>query len=237
MNVLFLGNSLIFYNDMPKLFEQLARAAGKDIFVDSVTKGSATISHFAAADDPLGIRAREMLAGRSWDYVIIEPSRRISPFEDSVLRAETQAAQVVRQLAAEAGAKILLYAVWGNNNGEVKEHIAEAPPRMPAVAVHPYPRREHTLFMHQVAHQIADVLGDAPIAEAGLAFERMLDIAGDTELYHTDLRHPSLAGSYLAACVIFCTIFGEKTEHIPYTAELTDCHTLQTVADAIVFGA
>ena len=88
MNILFLGNSLIFYNDMPAIFRDLATAGGQEVTVESVTKGSATMSHFACETDPLGIRAREMLASRPWDVVIIEPSRRITPFEETVLAAE-----------------------------------------------------------------------------------------------------------------------------------------------------
>ena len=47
MNILFLGNSLIFYNDMPAIFRDLATAGGQEVTVESVTKGSATMSHFA----------------------------------------------------------------------------------------------------------------------------------------------------------------------------------------------
>ena len=233
MNVLFLGNSLIFYNDLPHIFEQLARAGGKDVTVDSVTKGSATISHFASDTDPLGMRTRELLASRAWDYVIIEPSRRITPFEESVLRAETEAALTVQKLARSAGAKVLLYAVWGNNDGKVKECVAEAPPHMPFVGVHPYGRRDHALFLHQTSHRIAEALGGVPIAEAGLAFEKMIETHPDVDLYHTDLRHPSPAGSYLAACAIYHAMFGERTAGISYTAGLSDGQALQAAADAV----
>ena len=46
-SVLFLGNSLMFFNDMPQMFEEMATIAGKGVVVDSVTQGSATISLFA----------------------------------------------------------------------------------------------------------------------------------------------------------------------------------------------
>ena len=42
MNILFFGNSLIFYHDMPAIFRDLATAAGEEVTVESVTKGSAT---------------------------------------------------------------------------------------------------------------------------------------------------------------------------------------------------
>ena len=235
MNILFLGNSLIFYNDLPAMFERLARAAGKEITVGSVTKGSATVSHFASETDPLGQRAREALTAQRWDYVLIEPSRRITPFEDSVLQAETEAAKTVQQLAAQAGAEILLYAVWGNNDGVLRECVAEEPPHMPFVRPHPISRAAHTQFLHDTSHRISAALGGALIAEAGYAFENMIEADPTVELYHTDLRHPSPAGTYLTACTLLATLCGERTEGIPPTEELP-CTALQRVADATVLS-
>ena len=39
MNILMIGNSYTYYNDMPKILESLAIENGKDVRVDSVTKG------------------------------------------------------------------------------------------------------------------------------------------------------------------------------------------------------
>jgi hypothetical protein len=194
------------------------------------------MSHFASETDPLGIRAREILASRRWDYVIIEPSRRITPFEDTVMAAETAAAHTLKALAQEAGAKVLLYAVWGNRNGIVRECVAEAPPHMPIVADHPYSREDHELFLRQVSHRISDELGGATVIEAGKTFEALLARDESIELYHTDLRHPSPAGSYLVACVIYATIFGKPSAGIPYTYDLPCADTLQRIADETVLA-
>lgn len=236
MNILFLGNSLIFYNDMPAIFRDLATAGGEDVTVESLTKGSATISHFACETDPLGIRTRELLAERRWDYVIIEPSRRITPYEDTVLAAETEAALTLQALAEAAGAKVALYAVWGNRTGIVRECVAEAPPRMPFVADHPCTREDHEAFLRQVSHRISAELGDVPVIEAGKAFERLIARDCDIELYHTDLRHPSPAGSYLVACTVYATLFGKPSSGISYTYDLPCAGVLQRVADETVLG-
>ena len=236
MNILFLGNSLIFYNDMPTIFRDLATAGGVDVTVESITKGSATISHFAAPLDPLGIRTREMLASRHWDIVIIEPSRRITPYENTVLQAETEAAKTIKTLAEEAGAQVVLYAVWGNRNGIVRECVAEEPPRMPFVADHPCAREDHAAFLKEVSHRISDELGGVPVIEAGDAFERLIARDQTVELYHTDLRHPSPAGSYLVACTAYATIFGKPATGIPFTYDLPCAALLQQIADQTVFG-
>ena len=234
MNILFLGNSLIFYHDMPSVFRDLAIAGGQDVTVESVTKGSATMSHFACETDPLGIRAREVLSSRHWDYVIIEPSRRITPFENTVMAAETDAARTLKALAEETGATVVLYAVWGNQNGIVRECIAQDPPHMPIVADHPYSRQDHEAFLRQVSHRIAAELGGVPIIEAGEAFERLMSRNAEIDLYHTDLRHPSPAGSYLVACTIYATLFGQPSTGISYTFDLPCADILQRIADETV---
>ena len=61
LNVLFLGNSLMFYNDMPALFASIAKAEGREVNVRSVTKGSATISDFADESTKVGSVAIPLL--------------------------------------------------------------------------------------------------------------------------------------------------------------------------------
>ena len=119
LNILFLGNSLMYYNDMPDLFAKIATANGKKVSVRSVTKGSATISDFTDERTEVGKQAIPLLKNNIWDYVIIEPSRRISPYENTVKEVELASAKKIQELAKAAGGDVLLYSVWGNNNGTV----------------------------------------------------------------------------------------------------------------------
>ena len=44
MRILFIGNSHTYYNDMPYLFAELARAAGQDVDVTMLTRGGESLS-------------------------------------------------------------------------------------------------------------------------------------------------------------------------------------------------
>ena len=215
LNILFLGNSLMYYNEMPELFATIAKANGKEVNVKSVTKGSATISDFADESTEVGKQAIPLLKNNKWDYVIIEPSRRISPYENTVKDAELASAKKIQELAKAAGGDVLLYSVWGNNNGNVIEYKAVTPINMPEVASHLMGRKSHTAFMHGVNLEFAAALG-VKVALAGYAFENCIAKYPEFNLYHSDERHPSPIGSYLAAAVIYTTVFGEKAEIIPY---------------------
>ena len=119
LNILFLGNSLMYYNDMPELFAKIAAANGKKVNVKSVTKGSATISDFTDERTEVGAQAIPLLKNQPWDLVIIEPSRRISPYENTVRETELASAKKIQELARAAGGDVLLYSVWGKDRKSV----------------------------------------------------------------------------------------------------------------------
>ena len=51
MNILFIGNSYTYYNDMPNILEALAKENGKDLSADAVTKGGRKLYANLDAED------------------------------------------------------------------------------------------------------------------------------------------------------------------------------------------
>ncbi|MBO7376562.1 MAG: hypothetical protein J6V01_05595 [Clostridia bacterium] len=234
LDVLFLGNSLMYYNDMPQIFESVARGAGKKVSVTSVTLGSATMSDFASESTEVGAQAIPLLKNRKWDYLVIEPSRRISPYEETVKNAEFESAAKLKALADAAGATTVLYAVWGNNNGTVVEYKAASPTSISEAGSHTMSRAAHTKFMEEISAELSQKLGGVPVAHAGYAFENFISANRTVNLYHTDERHPSPDGSFLAACVIYATVFGESPDGTSYTMNLSSEAESKAVAASTV---
>ncbi|MEK8051279.1 hypothetical protein AACH10_13595 [Ideonella sp. DXS22W] len=76
----------------------------------------------------------------------------------------------------------------------------------------------------------------AQVIPAGLAFARALALDPAVQLYAPDKRHPSLAGTYLAACTTYAALWGKSPVGLGYTAGLDPAlvRTLQTAAwDAV----
>ena len=86
----------------------------------------------------------------------------------------------------------------------------------------------------QLAEQytLAGNANNALVIPAGLAFARAIAKQPSLELYEADKRHPSLAGTYLAACTVYAALFGKSPIGLGYTAGLdTDTvRLLQTSA-------
>jgi len=66
----------------------------------------------------------------------------------------------------------------------------------------------------------------------GLAWQRAVGQRPGIALWDSDGSHPAPAGSYLAACVFYATLFGESPAGLNYHADLSpdEAQFLQAVA-------
>jgi hypothetical protein len=73
---------------------------------------------------------------------------------------------------------------------------------------------------------------DIGVVPAGLAFSRSLRERPDLALHTSDRRHPSLAGTYLAACTVLAAVYRVDPRGNQYSAGLSeaDARFLQQVA-------
>ena len=81
-------------------------------------------------------------------------------------------------------------------------------------------------------YTIAGNDNDALVIPAGLAFAKAIGKRPDLEFYQPDRRHPTLIGTYLAACATYAAIYGKSPVGNAYVAGI-DAQTanfLQTVA-------
>jgi hypothetical protein len=88
------------------------------------------------------------------------------------------------------------------------------------------------------AYTLAGNANNALVIPAGLAFARSIAERPALDLYVPDLRHPSLAGTYLAAATTFATLLGRSPVGNSYTAglEAETAAFLQRVAWETVQG-
>lgn len=82
------------------------------------------------------------------------------------------------------------------------------------------------------AYTLAANRNDALVIPAGLAFAKAVGKRPDLDLYQTDKRHPSLVGTYLAACTSYAAVYGKSPVGNGYTAGIDrdTANFLQTIA-------
>ena len=184
MNILFVGNSYTYYSDMPEaLFAPLAKRAGLDCTVTSVTVGGCTLARYVDEADSAGEKLCAAIAGQHYDLVVLQehgtqPVRNPALFEQSV-------AALLRLLQPQAE-RFILYATCGRKTGH---------PDLEKLGMTEAELNEALACAYDA---VGTKLG-LPVAHVGRAFAAYVAEHPEAELYDPDLLHPSLLGSTLAA--------------------------------------
>jgi hypothetical protein len=80
---------------------------------------------------------------------------------------------------------------------------------------------------------------NAVVAPMGAAWKIIIDSFPTIDLFIADSSHPSVAGSYLQACVMYASVFHSPASGCTYTGGLTGsvATTLQRIADKVVLDS
>ena len=207
IKVLFIGDSLTYYNSMPSMFEFLCKAGGKKVEVDSLTKGGTTIS-MMRDDADLWTQISNKLTLGNWDIVVLETARNhvVMPeyFPEHPWK-EYSAAKELADMIQEAGAIPLVYSTFGVTEGAVtRDGFTKV-----------MSREEHTDLVTAYGAAVAELLGCKAVY-VGETFQAAYENMPSINLYHTDNRHPSREGSYLIAADFYTVIFDESAEGLSY---------------------
>lgn len=218
--ILFVGNSLTYYNDMPQLFKAIAEEKGHRVEVQAHTVGGAGLATLLPSEEVL----RLIQDGR-WDKVVLQPGTGESAGQ-SLSTAAT--AQVINRFvetlhATSPDAKVYLYEIPygippGDGNGDYDYYLMA-----------------QGIILDSVRN-IARLVG-VPFAPAGECFREHYATHHDLMLHPVyNEIHPNLAGSYLVACAIFETLFEEPIAPCRFhsTLEASQAEYLQGIADRVV---
>lgn len=211
MRVLFVGNSFSYYNNgiqnrVANLIKSAGKwQAGKSRYRLKTISGGKLFEHVAGIA-PLLENSKE----RQYDMMVLQEYSN-GPISKKYHQAFMDASEAIATLARKQGIKPVLFMTWAyKNNIEMTQHLADA-----------YTAQGNKL--------------NALVVPVGLAFANTREFYPDIELYVPDidgfndkgqeqyndvLKHPSMAGTYLAACMFYASFYQQSPEGLPYTAGL-----------------
>ncbi len=229
VTALFLGNSHTYFNDLPSLVRNLAESAGDTLVVDSSAPGGCTLAYPPNAHlyDVLSI---SLIETGGWDYVVLQEQSQIPVIPyirdnymypgavalDSIIHANTPCCHTT------------FFMTWGWENGGQHSFGGYTSPDFAD-----YDEMQDSVRTSYM--RIADSLS-APVAPAGVAWQNAIHDGFPLSLFNPDGYHPSLSGSYLAACVFYATFFQKSPSGLTFTGGLSEDHAywLQAIADSTV---
>lgn len=103
-NILFIGNSLTYTNNLPELVKNSAKSKGLTIETSTIAYGNyAIIDHWSDGE------AQEQIASKQFDFVIIQQGPSSQPYGREVL---IEYGKLYSALCKTNGAKLGYYMVW-----------------------------------------------------------------------------------------------------------------------------
>jgi hypothetical protein len=202
LQVLFIGNSQIYFNDLPRTVEALAESAPEDrrrIRADRFVSGGASLERLWNAGEGKGT-ARAKILEKKWDVVILQDIYFVKP------ESFNKYAPMFHELIQKNNGRTILFCtasvsqLYPKGFQELHDmHIALGKKLQVPVAA--------------AGKVWLTCWGDKPTAEQRLAF------------YDPDKQHPGKKGSYTYACTLYAVLTGYSpvglTRRIPKQPEDT----------------
>jgi hypothetical protein len=200
--VLFIGNSLTYFNDQPGTFWNLAATSGLKTYVEQATiPGAQLEDHLNSAF------TMQKIQRYAWDVVVLQVVNTDMAFVASH-GVVTVTLQVFLNKIREQNTKVRLFCF-----------LPFAGPDGISDDQYSYDYEQGQTMFRDGTLTVAKKL-DLMVAPVGWAWRSVRQNRPDINLYAADQIHPSAAGSYLGACVYVVSIAQKKLESNAYIASL-----------------
>lgn len=225
--VLFLGNSYTQVNNLPQLIVSLAEAGGDTlVFSANLPGGTTFYNHLNNAT------STSLIQQGGWDYVVLQGQSQEPSFPDGQFYSETypyaqQLCEMIRQYNPEA--KTVFYMTWGRKNGD-QDNCPYFPPLCT------YQGMDSMLYLRYMT--MAEDFG-AEVSPVGALWHCLRDHHPEIELYASDGSHPSLAGSYAAACSFYSVLFRKNPRELAYNPGIAEeqAENIRNTASHVVYDS
>lgn len=221
--VLFLGNSYTYVNNLPQMVHDVALSAGDTLIFDTHSPGGyQLVNHL---QDPV---SQNKIAAGGWDFTVLqgqsqEPVMQMNQFYS----AANGLYALIKQ--HNPCAVVLPYMTWGRKNGDAA-NCAQFPVMCTYQSMDSVLRQRYLSLTSALNGEVSPV-------SAVWKYVRQNHPA--IELYQPDESHPSLEGTYAAACCFYAAIFKKNPALITYNAGLNaaDAATIRNAAKTIVYDS
>lgn len=226
--VLFIGNSYTYVNDLPSLVSSIATSMGDNLIYDSNCIGGYTLNaHSTNATTISKINAD------NWDFVVLQEQSQLPSFSPSQVATDVYPyADSLNRMIQENDSctHTIFYMTWGRKNGDAS-NCAFYPPVCTYYGMQDRLRDSYVEMAN---------LFDAEVSPVGVVWKKFREDFPLVELYNADESHPSIHGSYLAACTFYAAMYHKSvagSQFLPVGITNSEAFYIQSAADSIVFDS
>ena len=239
LNVLFIGNSLTYFYDMPQTLQKMLDETNPNIKIDQMTNPGQSLSGHLSdivtsrTENGISVRKKEdgeiteteiKLKEKKWDIIILQTGT------VSVLIPENREIKVIKavsdikDLADKTNCEFILFNTWPSKKEFPKQYCY--PARMIDKSIEKdkccSPMIENLEQEIKLINESYDLVAEKngiKKSDNGTKFYEILTEYPKIELYDDDI-HPNANGSFLNACVFYQMLTNNKASDLKYNGEI-----------------
>ncbi len=223
--VLFIGNSYTSVNNLPSLVKNMAMSTGDVLIYDSNTPGGARFLNHAVNATTL-----TKINSNTWDYVVLQAQSQETSLSQTQMESEVYPYATTLCNAIRANnecSQPLFYMTWGRENGDASNCSF-----IPWVCT--YEGMDDAI---RNSYEFMAEENQAELSPVGSVWRYLRTNHPSIDLYSSDSSHPSLEGSYAAACAFYAMIYKKDPTLITWNSTLSESvtTTIKLAAKTIVY--
>jgi hypothetical protein len=220
---LFLGNSYTSFNNLPQMVHDVALSAGDTLVFDSYSPGG-----YQLADHNIDMTSQNKIMAGGWNYVVLQgQSQEPVVHAGQFMNGGVALYNLVKQY--NPCAVTMPYMTWGRKNGDPSTCAA-----FPMTCT--YQLMDSTLRSRYLS--LTEVI-NGEVSPVSVVWRFLRQNYPNLDLYQADESHPSVAGTYAAACCFYTSIFKKDPTTITLNPGLSagDAAIIRSAAKTQVFDS
>lgn len=232
--VLFIGNSYTSTNNLPQMIKDISNSMGDSlIFDDNTPGGSFLVNHLNDLST-----LNKIMAG-DWDYVVLQDQSLMYSGTTWNNPPRVEVAMKLNDTIKKYNScsQTIFYITWGRKNGS--NFYSQGPPYFD------FPFGSNSIDYFQMDstiennYMISADSTNAIVSPVGAVWRSIRQNNSTIELFNPDESHPSIYGSYAAACSFYTTIFRKDPSLITFNSSLPEfeANFIKNTVKSIVFDS
>ena len=228
LDILFIGNSYTYANNMPQMVSEIALSFGDTLDFESSTPGGATFNVHSTNTNTLN-----KISQKPWDYIVLQAQSQEPSFSPTQVANDVFPYAQILIDSIESNSTCtepIFFMTWGRKYGD-QQNCQFYPPICTYLGMQQRLRESYLdmTFNHS-----------ATCSPVGICWKESIAQDSTLNLFSPDNSHPSIYGSYLAACSFYSTIFKKPSlgsDYIPNGIDTSTAIFLQTIASNTVLDS
>ena len=230
LNVLFIGNSLTYYHEMPQTLQMMLNETNPNIKIDQSTYPAYSLSQHlsrkteSTTEHRVTTLTEKMIVEKDWDIIILQTGT------VSVLIPENRELKVnsaisrIKELATNKDCKFILFNTWPSKKEYPKKYCYSGYSIDKSIKDIDYcspimENLEQEITAINESYNLVSKSNNIIKSDNGSKFYEIRTSHPEIELYE-DHIHPNKYGAFLNACVFYQMLTENKASELKYNGEI-----------------